>query len=128
MQIIIGKTAGLCFGVLNAVKKIEKSLKKTNLMYCLGELVHNKQVNEEMKQKGLIYIEDLKDAKDNLVIRSHGATKVIYEKAKKLKLNIIDSTCPKVLRIHKIAEKYAKLETYIFLINQKNHPETIRNN
>lgn len=128
MQIIIGKTAGFCFGVSNAIKKVEEELKNKNNIYCLGELVHNKQVNDDMEKKGLIHIDKLENAKKNMVIRSHGATKNTYEKANQLKLNLIDVTCPKVLKIHKIVEKYAKDNWYIFLINQKEHAETIRNN
>lgn len=128
MQIIIGKTAGFCFGVSNAIKNVEKSLKENKEeIYCLGELVHNKQVNEEMKKKGLIHVEKPEDAKNNLVIRSHGAKKDVYEKAKKINLKLIDVTCPKVLKIHNIVEKYSKEGSYIFLVNKKDHPETIRN-
>jgi len=125
MEIIIGKTAGFCFGVKNAVTKTEEELNKNGSIYCLGELVHNNQVTEELTAKGVKFIEDIEDAKDKVIIRSHGVQKQIYEKAKLLKLNIVDLTCPKVLQIHKIAEEYSKQGYFIFIIGKQEHPEMI---
>ena len=125
MEIIIGKTAGFCFGVSNAVNKTEEQLKNKNNVFCLGELVHNKQVTSELESKGLIVIDNIEKAKRNVIIRAHGEPKETYIKAEKLKLDILDLTCPKVLKIHKIAKEYAENGFYILLVGQKEHPETI---
>ncbi len=125
MEIIVGKTAGFCFGVENAVNKAEEALKWGKELYCLGELVHNKEVTQELESKGLTFIDNIERAKKNIIIRAHGEPKIIYKKAQKIGLNIIDLTCPKVMQIHNTAEKYAKEGYYIILIGQKNHPETI---
>lgn len=125
MEIIIGKTAGFCFGVANAVNKTTKLLDENDSLSCLGELVHNKQVTNELQDKGLNIIEDVSDAKKNVIIRSHGVPKQVYEKGKELGLNIIDLTCPKVLKIHNIAEEYSQKGYYILLIGKSNHPEII---
>jgi 4-hydroxy-3-methylbut-2-enyl diphosphate reductase len=125
MNIIIGKTAGFCFGVANAVNKTDKLLEENNNICCLGELVHNKQVTEELEKKGLEFIENILQAKKDVIIRAHGEKKETYFKAKELDLNIIDLTCPKVTKIHKIAEEYSSKGYYIFLIGNKEHPETI---
>lgn len=125
MEIIIGKTAGFCFGVSNAVNKTEEQLKTKKNIFCLGELVHNKQVTKELENKGLIVIDNIEKAKQNVIIRAHGEPKETYKKANELELNTLDLTCPKVLKIHKIAEEYANNEFYILLIGQKEHPETI---
>ena len=100
MEIIIGKTAGFCFGVSNAVEKTKKALKEKKEISCLGELVHNKQVTEELQQEGIDFINNIEQAKNNLIIRAHGEPKETYQKAKELNINIIDLTCPKVLKIH----------------------------
>lgn len=125
MEIIIGKTAGFCFGVSNAVNKTEEQLKNKKNIFCLGELVHNKQVTNELESKGLIVIDNIEKAKQNVIIRAHGEPKETYKKAEKLELDILDLTCPKVLKIHKIAQEYASNGFYIILIGQKDHPETI---
>lgn len=125
MEIIVGKTAGFCFGVANAINKTEKFLNKYENLYCLGELVHNKQVIEDLEKKGLKFIDNIKQAKDNLIIRAHGEPKETYQKAIELGINTLDLTCPRVLKIHSIATEYLKNGYYIFLIGQKEHPETI---
>ena len=125
MEIIIGKTAGFCFGVENAVNKTKEQLKNKKNIFCLGELVHNKQVTEELESQGLVFIDDIKTAEEDVIIRAHGEKKETYLKASELGLNVIDLTCPKVTRIHNIAEEYANKEYYIFLIGNKKHPETI---
>ena len=104
MEIIVGKTAGFCFGVSNAV---------------------NKQVTNDLISKGLTIINNIEEAKQNVIIRAHGVTKETYDKAKELNLEVLDLTCPKVLKIHNIVEEYSNKGYYIFLIGQKEHPEVI---
>ena len=125
MEIIIGKTAGFCFGVSNAVNKTEELLKTQKNISCLGELVHNKQVTDDLISKGLTIINNIEEAKQNVIIRAHGVTKETYDKAKELNLEVLDLTCPKVLKIHNIVEEYSNKGYYIFLIGQKEHPEVI---
>lgn len=125
MEIIIGKTAGFCFGVENAVNKTKEQLKNKKNIFCLGELVHNKQVTEELESQGLVFIDDISDAKKDVIIRAHGEKEETYCRAKELGLNVIDLTCPKVTRIHRIAEEYKSKGYYIFLVGKSNHPEVI---
>ena len=123
MEMIIGKTAGFCFGVKNAVTKAEEELKKSKKTYCLGELVHNTQVTEELVKNGMIFINSIEEAQGKAIIRAHGVPKDVYNIAKQRGIELVDLTCPKVIHIHKIAEEYAKNGYYIFLIGQKEHPE-----
>lgn len=129
MEISVGKMAGFCPGIVNAVTKTERALeqKETEKIYCLGELTHNRQVIDKLEKKGLITIENIEECKNQkkLIIRSHGVPKEIYEQAEKLELELIDLTCPKVLKIHKLAEEHVKEGYYIFLVAEKNHPEII---
>ena len=125
MEIIIGKTAGFCFGVKNAVTKAEEALEQNEELYCLGELVHNKQVIEKLTQKGMHFINDITEAKGKTVIRTHGVEEKIYKQAENMKIELIDLTCPKVLHIHNIAEEYAKKGFYIILTGDENHPEML---
>lgn len=125
MQIILGKTAGFCFGVQNAVSKTLEAVQNEKKIQCFGELVHNTQVTEMLKKQGVEFIENIEDSEKKVIIRSHGVPKEVYDWTKKNKIEIIDLTCPKVLNVHKIAEKYAKEGWYIFLIGKLEHPETI---
>ena len=106
MRIIIGKTAGFCFGVENAVTKAEEEAKKNKKISCLGELVHNTQVTDELAKKGIKFIDNIEQANKRVIIRSHGVEKQIYDKAKQLGIELVDLTCPKVLHIHKLAQEY----------------------
>ena len=127
MEIILGKSAGFCYGVRRAVDGAKHELKrvKGKTIYCLGEIVHNKQVIKDLQEKGLVFIENIKDAKGETIVRAHGIKKEIYNLAKNAKLSLKDFTCPNVLKIHKVAEEYAKKGYYIFLCGSKNHPENV---
>lgn len=125
MEIILGKSAGFCGGIIAAVTNAEKELKNTSKLYCLGELTHNKEVLTDLESKGLVIIDNIKEAHKKVLFRAHGVTKEIYEEAKKLNIDVIDSTCKKVLAIHELAESYAKDDYYIILIGEKEHPEVI---
>lgn len=130
MEVILGKMAGFCPGVTNAVVKTQKyldNIEKKQSVYCLGELVHNEQVLDGLNKKGLKIIQNIEDAPDNidLIIRAHGIPKRTYEIAQSKNIKIIDLTCPKVLNIHKQAQEYKDKGYYIFLISEKRHPETI---
>lgn len=126
MEIIIGKTSGFCHGVKNAVDKATEVINNSKeTVYCLGELVHNKHVTNRLQEKGLIFIENIEEAKGKAIIRAHGVPKETYKKARDLNIELIDLTCPKVLKIHDLAEEYSKKGYYIFLVGVSNHPETI---
>lgn len=125
MELIVGKTAGFCYGVQRAVKGAEEAGNSKHLVYCLGEIVHNKQVIKSLEEKGIYFIDEIEDARGSVIIRAHGVSKTIYEKAEKLGIDIKDFTCPNVLKIHKIAEDYAEKGYYIFLIGNKDHPENV---
>ncbi len=149
MEIIVGKTSGFCYGVNNAVTKAEEFVKnnKDKKVYCLGELVHNKQVTSKLENEGLAFINNLselskaddaseteknanmlKSNRENnaaVIIRAHGEPKSTYEKLKQNNLEILDLTCPNVLAIHKLVEEHILKGYYVFLIGQKDHPEII---
>ena len=125
MDIFVGKTAGFCYGVKNAVDKTKEEVQKQKTTYCLGELVHNKQVTQKLEEQGLIIIDNIENAKENVIIRSHGVPEEVYKKARELNLKVIDLTCPNVLKIHNIVKEYSSKGYYIFIIGQKDHAETI---
>ena len=125
MEVILGKTSGFCFGVKNAIDGAEKELKNNNKVYCLGEIIHNEEVIKDLENKGLEIIDDINDAFDKVIIRAHGVPKEVYEIGKKRNIEILDYTCPFVLKIHNTVVEYAKNNYFIFLLGIKNHPETV---
>lgn len=128
MEIIVGKSSGFCYGVKRAVESAEKDASKVKEnIYCLGEIVHNSDVVNSLSQKGIIFVENIDEIpKDStVIIRAHGVTKSVYEKAKEKNIEIRDYTCPNVLKIHKIAQEYADKGYFIVLLGSRKHPENI---
>lgn len=126
MNIIVGKSSGFCAGVKYSVTKAEDELNKAkSSVDCLGEIIHNRQVVENLESKGLRTINSIDEAKHKVIIRAHGVSKEVYNIAKFRNIELVDLTCPKVLRIHKQVEDFSKDNYFIFLFGVKNHPETI---
>ena len=125
MEIIVGKNAGFCAGVDFAIKKAKESLSQGEI-YCVGEIVHNRQVIEELEEKGMKTVNNIEEIPDNsrAIFRAHGEPPAIYKKAEGKNLKIEDLTCSHVKVIHKKVEK-AKQDSFIIVIGVKNHPETI---
>ncbi len=124
MEIIIGKNAGFCYGVQRAVDSALEEIKKGET-YCLGEIVHNKNVIDNLEKKGIKFINDIEKAKTKTIIRAHGVPKEIYNKAKSMNIELIDLTCPSVLKIQRMVEEYSKKGFFIILVGKYNHPEVI---
>lgn len=102
VNIEIDSGSGFCFGVTTAIQKAEEELAKGNMLYCLGDIVHNGQECERLKKMGLITINHdefarLHDVK--VLLRAHGEPPETYELAKTNNIEIIDATCPVVLRL-----------------------------
>ena len=84
MEIFVGKTAGFCYGVERAVNGAKEEIRKNKeQIYCLGEIVHNKQVIQSLEKAGIKFIEQIEESKGKTIIRAHGISKKIEEKAKK---------------------------------------------
>lgn len=126
MEIIVGKTAGFCYGVERAVMGAEKEMDRAKEpVYCLGEIAHNKKVIEKLEEQGIKFIETIEEANGKVLIRAHGIPKEIYNVAEEMNLTIKDYTCPNVLKVQKIAAEFSGKDYFIFLLGVKNHPENI---
>ncbi len=128
-QIIVAKYGGFCFGVKRAVDTaIETADKqsKTRALYSYGPLIHNEQVISLLEEKGLAVVDDLKNLNDvDLIIRSHGVAKSVYEEAELKNINVIDTTCIYVKRVHDIVQKHSKEGYFILILGNATHPEII---
>lgn len=130
MKIVLGKTAGFCYGVKRAVEQaLKEAQDKKEDIYCLGELVHNDQVKKKLESSGVKFIEDIKEVKSvknsEVIIRAHGVTKEVYKYAEDHNIKLIDLTCPNVLKVHKIAKEASNNGYFIFITGKKDHPENI---
>lgn len=126
MEIIVGKTAGFCYGVQRAVEGAMEEVDKTEEpICCLGEIVHNQQVVKKLKDLGIKCVETIEEAKGTVLIRAHGIPKEVYKIAEEMKIKVQDFTCPNVRKVHKIAEEYSEKGYFIFLLGNKTHPENL---
>ena len=98
----IDRESGFCFGVVTAIRKAEEELARGGVLYCLGDIVHNSDEVERLRAKGLITIthdelESLSNVK--LLLRAHGEPPTTYAIARRNNIEIIDATCPVVLKL-----------------------------
>ena len=130
-RVIITDNAGFCFGVKRAMNiaynEIEE--KRDMQVYALGPLIHNRQAVEKYEERGLITVDEIEEIeiKENIemIIRSHGVAKKIYDEARDRGIEIVDTTCPFVKKIHDIVKKSEEDKKAIILLGDKNHPEVI---
>ncbi|MEE4196357.1 MAG: 4-hydroxy-3-methylbut-2-enyl diphosphate reductase [Bacteroidales bacterium] len=102
MKIEIDNNSGFCFGVVNAIQLAEKELENNPVLYCLGDIVHNSAEVERLKSKGLVTInhEQFKDLKNcKVLLRAHGEPPETYEIALQNNIQLIDASCPVVLKL-----------------------------
>ena len=129
LKIYLASPRGFCAGVKRAIEIVEKSINKFGApVYVRHEIVHNKQVVEELKQKGAIFVDELSDIKDGdrpVIFSAHGVPKSVPQEAKLKNLSYVDATCPLVSKVHRESEQLNKNGFEIFLIGHKNHPEVI---
>ena len=129
LKIYLASPRGFCAGVKRAIDIVEKSLIKYGKpVYVRHEIVHNKQVVEDLKKKGAVFVEELSDIKDNtrpVIFSAHGVPKSVPEEAGQKKLSFVDATCPLVSKVHRESEQLYKRGYDIILIGHNNHPEVI---
>lgn len=132
IKITVDEGSGFCFGVVTAIHKAEEELNKGGLLYCLGDIVHNSREVERLKTMGLITInnEEFKQLRQaKVLLRAHGEPPETYAMAKKNEINIIDATCPVVLRLQKrIKEEFLKQEgnqKQIVIYGKNGHAEVL---
>ena len=132
LNIEIDAHSGFCFGVTTAIKKAEEELVSGGTLYCLGDIVHNSIECDRLKQLGLVTIDhetyrNLHNAK--VLLRAHGEPPETYEIAKRNNLELIDATCPVVLKLQqRIKKKWqdtANEERQIIIHGQAGHAEVL---
>lgn len=130
IEVEIDKDSGFCFGVVTAIESAEKELGKEQVLYCLGDIVHNNLEVDRLREIGLRTVDhdgfaSLKNEK--VLLRAHGEPPSTYKTARENKISIIDATCPVVLRLQKkILACYLNTRssnTQIVIYGKKGHAE-----
>lgn len=124
-KITLSKYAGFCEGVKRAIEITEKAVQsKTAPIYILGHLVHNQRVIKELQKKGVQTISDFNNKnKGTLIISAHGIGPKIKTQITQQGLKVIDTTCPKVIKIHQIVRLLKNKGYQIIVVGDKNHTE-----
>ncbi len=129
LKILLSAPRGFCAGVERAIEIVEKSIQKYGApVYVRHEIVHNKFVVDDLKNKGAIFVEELEEIEDKsrpVIFSAHGVPKKIPEDAKGYNMTYIDATCPLVSKVHREAENLNKAGYHLVLIGHQNHPEVI---
>lgn len=130
MNIEIDKKSGFCFGVVNAIKKAEEELDKGEVLYCLGDIVHNGQEVKRLEHKGLITINHEQFAQLSnvkVLLRAHGEPPSTYEIARRNNITLVDASCPVVLKLQsRIKTAYQAMEddgTQLVIFGETGHAE-----
>ena len=129
LKILLSAPRGFCAGVERAIEIVEKSIQKYGApVYVRHEIVHNKYVVDDLKDKGAIFVEELEEIEDKsrpVIFSAHGVPKKIPDDAKNYKMTYVDATCPLVSKVHREAENLNKAGYHIILIGHQNHPEVV---
>ncbi len=126
MKVLLANPRGFCAGVERAIEIVERALKKHGSpIYVRHEVVHNKYVVSELKNKGAVFVDEIsRIPKGSVVIFSaHGVSQKVRNQAKSMTPIIYDATCPLVTKVHKEVARRQKNNHQVILIGHKNHPE-----
>ena len=125
---VVAKTAGLCFEVERAVRKVYEQIETGRPpIFTLGPIIHNEEVVRDLEGRGVRVLPDeesLKDLKEGtVIIRSHGVGRAVYDRIKARGLSVVDATCPFVKKIHRVVQEQNGLGRRVIIIGDKDHPE-----
>ena len=125
-EIKLANPRGFCAGVDRAIDIVNKALDIYGApVYVKHEVVHNKVVVNDLKNRGAIFVEDIDDIPDDslVIFSAHGVSSEVEERTKTRNLNFFDATCPLVTKVHMEVRKHAKANRDIILIGHDGHPE-----
>jgi 4-hydroxy-3-methylbut-2-enyl diphosphate reductase len=126
LTIILAKPRGFCAGVERAIDIVEKALSIYGPpIYVRHEIVHNKWVVEDLRSKGVVFVDEVSEIPDGAitVFSAHGISEKVESSARLRELPVIDATCPLVTKVHREAQRYEADGRDIILIGHEGHPE-----
>ena len=127
MNVILAKSAGFCFGVKRAVDTVYERILEKEPLYTFGPIIHNEEVVRDLEEKGVVVVNDVDELagkpQGTVIIRAHGVERGVCEKIQALGFSIVDATCPFVLKIHRLVERYSGEDCHIVIVGNASHPE-----
>ena len=128
-SVILANPRGFCAGVDRAIAIVDRALEKFGApIYVRHEVVHNKHVVDDLKARGAIFVEELKDVPDLpggavVIYSAHGVSKALQAEAAERQFRVFDATCPLVTKVHVEVAKLRKQDIEIIMIGHEGHPE-----
>jgi len=126
LKIVLAQPRGFCAGVVRAIDIVERALARYGApIYVRHEIVHNGHVVEDLKTKGVRFVEDLSEVPDGAVtiFSAHGVSRAVADEARRRGLPTLDATCPLVAKVHAQSRRYAAQGRALVLIGHAGHPE-----
>ncbi len=124
MKIYRARYGGVCFGVKRAIRVALDAAQKYRRVYSLGPLIHNRIAVEDLRKRGVITVNSIKEIENKkVVIRSHGIHPTLLKKLRRNGFKIIDATCPRVRRAQRYVEKLIYEGYYVIIVGEREHPE-----
>ncbi len=126
MDIKLANPRGFCAGVDRAIDIVNRALDVFGApIYVRHEVVHNKFVVESLRKRGAIFVDELDDVPDDVIVifSAHGVSKLVKKEAERRQLKVFDATCPLVTKVHIEVSKYSREGTECILIGHEGHPE-----
>jgi len=129
MKVVVAKPRGFCAGVDRAIELVERALEMYGPpIYVRHAIVHNKRVVDSLKEKGVVFVEELDEIKQpraRVIFSAHGISPAVWKEAKERNLQVVDAVCPLVTKVHNEVRTYAEKGYTIVLIGHRNHVEVI---
>lgn len=125
-QLILANPRGFCAGVDRAIDIVERALELFGApIYVRHEVVHNRFVVDDLRDKGAMFVEELDEVPDNstVIFSAHGVSKQVQQEGKQRGLKVFDATCPLVTKVHMEVSRYEKQGMECILIGHEGHPE-----
>ena len=129
MKVVVAKPRGFCAGVDRAIELVERALEMYGPpIYVRHAIVHNKRVVDSLKEKGVVFVEELDEInKENarVIFSAHGISPAVRNEAREKNLQVVDAVCPLVTKVHNEVKTYAEKGYTIVLIGHRNHVEVV---
>lgn len=126
MEVLLANPRGFCAGVDRAIEIVERAIKMFGApIYVRHEVVHNRYVVNNLKQKGAIFVEELDQVPDHshVIFSAHGVSRAVQKEARLRGLKVFDATCPLVTKVHMEVSRYSRKGIETILIGHRGHPE-----